>query len=203
MVMGSVVMVSWEGPRRRVTAVIGAVLIVGVAFILAGLRPSLPIIALSAFSMYFAVPLANGYDLAIWQSTSAAEVQGRLLATRNMVITGVLPLAFGIAGPLGDRVFSRMLTTPEQAGWLGAVIGVGPGRGLAFFMVILGFLVLAVGFAASTSRTIRNVEGPEGAYAAAVRATDRAPEGCGQGTDCDAVPSDRDGVAATMEQSHV
>jgi DHA3 family macrolide efflux protein-like MFS transporter len=159
MVAGSITMITWRGPRRRVTAVIVCAALIGVGMVIVGVRPYLPLIAAGTFLMYFALPLAVGYDQAIWQTRCKAEIQGRMFAIRAMALTAVQPLAFAIAGPLADHWFTPL--AQSSAGgteWWTVIAGEGPGRGVALMMVLLGSIVIAVAVVGANSRRLLSVE---------------------------------------------
>ncbi len=139
MLLGSVTMSLWGGPQRRVLGILGAMLLQGTLLTLGGLRESLPVIAGVAFAFLFLNPVVNTCSQAIWQSKVAPELQGRVFAIRRMVAMSAMPLAFALAGPLADRVFEPLLAPGGAlAETVGAVIGVGKGRGIAFLFMLLG-----------------------------------------------------------------
>lgn len=139
MLLGSVTMSLWGGPQRRVFGILGAMLLQGILLTLGGLRESLPLIAGAAFAFLFMNPVVNTCSQAIWQSKVAPEVQGRVFAIRRMVAMSAMPLAFALAGPLADRVFEPLLAPGGAlAETVGAVLGVGKGRGIAFLFLLLG-----------------------------------------------------------------
>ena len=78
----------------------------------------------------------------------APEAQGRVFATRAVIMQ--LASAFGllIAGPLADRVFEpAMQPSGFLAAIFGPIIGTGAGAGMALLYAIssLGLLLVAIG----------------------------------------------------------
>jgi MFS transporter, DHA3 family, macrolide efflux protein len=145
MLVGSVLISAWGGPRKRMRMIFGFQLVIGLCFILAGLRPSAGLITVAAFFFFFSLPLVNGSSQAIWQSKIAPEVQGRVFAVRRMIAWSSLPLSYMAAGPLAEYVFEPLLTKGGPlASTVGRVIGVGPGRGIGFLFIILGGLTLLI-----------------------------------------------------------
>ena len=70
-----------------------------------------------------------------------------------------IPLAFLIAGPLADNVFEPLLAVDGPlANSVGQIIGVGPGRGMAFMLVVFGIAIIAIAIAAYQYRPLRNIE---------------------------------------------
>ena len=125
----------WGGPRRRVLAVlfggIGACLL-GILWL--GLGGGILFWAIGSFFFAFFEPFVESGNLAIWQSVVEADVQGRVLSARQLLVQ--TPYLFGIliSGPLADLIGIEMLMV--VAGCAGA-------------------LIFLVGF---TSRSIRQVE---------------------------------------------
>jgi len=150
MVVGSLVMSGWGGPKRRVNAVLGFEMLAGASIVLAGIGRSAALVAVATFVFSFSVATTLACSQAIWQSKIEPGVQGRVFAVRRMIAWSILPFAYVIAGPLADKVFTPLLVVGGPlAGTVGRVIGVGPGRGIGLLFVVMGtFVVLisAVGF---------------------------------------------------------
>lgn len=160
MLIGSIVMSAWGGPKRRINAVIGFIGLSSLGLLLIGLQPSVVLIGVGFLLMLFCIPLASGPSQAIFQSKVALDVQGRVFAIRAMISRSMMPIAYLLAGPLADQVFGPILS---EGGALastpvGALLGVGPGRGIGL-MFVLSALTLAVAtvFAYASPR-IRRVE---------------------------------------------
>jgi hypothetical protein len=159
MFTGSVVMSLWGGPKRRIHGVLNFELFSGFCFLLIGLRPWAPLVAIGAFCAHFTIAIINGSNQAIWQSKVAPEVQGRVFAMQQMVSNSLKPLAFLLAGVLADRVFEPLLADDGVlAGNVGQVIGTGPGRGIACIFLIMGLIKMLVSFGAYLYPRIRLVE---------------------------------------------
>lgn len=159
MLAGTLVMGVWGGPRRRVRGIFIGLLVQALILLAGGWSPSLALVGTAAFVFLFAMPIVNGCSQAIWQSKVPAALQGRVFAVRRMVALSSLPVAYFLAGPLADRVFEPLLAPGGAlAGSLGAVIGVGPGRGIGFLFMLLGVLVMACLFFASSYQRLRVVE---------------------------------------------
>lgn len=157
MLVGSIVMSVWGGPRRRVNGILGFLVLGGLLLAAMGLRASVPLILSLTFGYLFFLPIINGSSQAIWQSKVEPDVQGRVFAIRQMVATCSMPLSFLLAGPLADYVFEPLLTPGGAlAGSAGRVLGVGPGRGIGLLLVVLGLImVLAVALASRYPRLRR------------------------------------------------
>jgi len=141
--IGSLVMAAWGGPKRRVSGILCFGLLLGICIVLAGLRPSIPLITAAAFFGFFCFPLIGGCSEALLQSKVALDVQGRVFAVQGMITSSSLPLAYLVAGPLADNVFEPLLASGGLlSGNIGIIIGVGAGRGIALLIIVLGILLI-------------------------------------------------------------
>ena len=159
LLLGSILMGIWGGPKRRIYGILGFGLLVALGLILAGIRPSAPLIAAANFVILFAAPIVNGCSQAIWQSKTPPEIQGRVFALRMMIAWSITPLAYLAAGPLSDKVFEPLLSDRGfLAGSIGQIIGVGKGRGIGLLFIIVGVLAAIVAIAGFLSRRLRLME---------------------------------------------
>ncbi len=141
MLLGTLVMSAWGGPKRRIHGVLAFLMISGVFQMLLGVSPSLVLIAIAGFGAMFTMPIINGSSQAIWQTKVAPDVQGRVFAVRRMIAWSAMPLAYLVAGPLADRVFNPLLVEGGAlAASVGQVLGVGPARGTGLLFVVTGLL---------------------------------------------------------------
>jgi MFS family permease len=120
-IVGGGLLSLWGGPRRRIHGVllggIGACLL-GIAWL--GLSRAILFWAVGSFFFSFFEPFVEGGNLAIWQSKVEADVQGRVLSARQLLVQIPYLLGIFIAGPLAEgwtvtRVF-------VMAGVCGALI---------------------------------------------------------------------------------
>ncbi len=159
MLLGTLVMSVWGGPKRRIHGVLGGMAISGLFIMLFGIRPWIPLIGIAGFGAMFFSPIINGSSQALWQSKVAVDVQGRVFAVRRMIAWSVMPLAYVLAGPLADRVFNPLMAEGGAfADSLGRVLGVGEGRGIGLFIVAIGFLSILVSLSGYFNPRIRQVE---------------------------------------------
>lgn len=182
MLAGSVLMMTWGGPGRRVHGILGFGFLLGLFTLLTGLRPSPALVAATSFGMFFTLPFIGGCDMAIWQAKTSPDVQGRVFATRRMVALSTVPVAYLLAGPLADRVFKPLLVPGGPlAESLGPVFGVGPGRGLGLLFVAVGAAVMLVASLSYLIPRIRDVEESLPDAALQPPGGEPAPEGVGEG----------------------
>jgi MFS transporter, DHA3 family, macrolide efflux protein len=160
MLIGTLVMSAWGGPKRRVYGILGFLMLQGMFLMLMGLRPSLTLMAVAGFGLMFCMPIVNGCSQALWQTKVPPDLQGRVFAVRRMIAWSVIPLAYVLAGPLNDFVFNPLLVEGGAlAGSVGLVIGTGLGRGTGLLFILIGFLtMLVVVWRGWLNPRVRNVE---------------------------------------------
>jgi MFS family permease len=159
MLAGTLVMGLWGGPRRRIYGIFAGMLVESLVLWVGGCRPSLLLVTAAAFLYLFFSPMVIASSQAIWQSKVPLALQGRVFSVRRMVAQLSAPMAYLLAGPLADRVFEPLLSPGGAlAGSVGALVGVGKGRGIGFLFMVLGALMLAVLGFLFTYRPLRNVE---------------------------------------------
>ncbi|MBQ1017583.1 amino acid adenylation domain-containing protein [Micromonospora sp. D93] len=155
MLVGSVLMGVWGGTARRTTGILASVVLLGASLLTVGLHPSPLFPALGLFGMGLATALVNTHWLAIVQAKVGLELQGRVLSMGQMLSWLMVPAGFLSAGPLAEHVFAP-LVSPD--GLLAAVVGTGPGRGMALAAIVAGLCSLALAAVGIAYRPIRDVE---------------------------------------------
>jgi MFS family permease len=159
MLVGSLLMSAWGGPKRRIDGVLHFELLSGLCFLLIGLRPSAWPVALGAFGAHLTIAIIYGSNQAIWQSKVPPNAQGRVFATQQMVAKSTTPLAYLTAGPLADKLFEPLLASDGPlTGSIGQITGVGPGRGIGLLFIVMGILKVAVTLGSYLYPRIRLVE---------------------------------------------
>jgi hypothetical protein len=158
--LGGALLTFWGGPKRRIRGVL-----FGVGF---GALFGQVIVGLGREPWLWAVPsligllcftVADGCNQAIWMAKVAPDVQGRVFATRRMIVQIAGPLGMLIAGPLADLVFEPgLMPGGALVGPLSGVFGTGPGAGMALLIVMTGALQAIGGLAGYASRAVRRVE---------------------------------------------
>jgi len=159
MIISTLVMSLWGGPKRRILGIFWAEILSGVAAIFLGLRPSIVMIAVSLFGMSLILPTSNANSQAIWQSKVAHDVQGRVFAIRRMIAFSIEPIAVILAGPLAEKVFEPlMMPGGSMVDLFGGLIGVGQGRGIGLMFVLSGVIYILVSSVILIHPRIRRVE---------------------------------------------
>ncbi|MGI5160663.1 non-ribosomal peptide synthetase/MFS transporter [Microbispora sp. CA-102843] len=150
--LGGLTMAVWGGPAKwRFRGVLVSTLAVAAGSVVTGLRPSLIVIGVGAFSLTYFLTLMNAMYSTIVQIKVPYRYHGRVFALNTLVAWSTLPIGMGLVAPLGAALFDPMLAPGGAlAPTVGALIGVGPGRGVAFL-----YLVCALGMAAVVAGALR------------------------------------------------
>ncbi|UCF27192.1 MAG: hypothetical protein JSW42_11175, partial [Chloroflexota bacterium] len=159
-VAGGLIMSAWGGTKKKIHGVLAGWAIAGLfGTTLIGVGNGLPMWALGAFIGAGTVPLINSSNQAIWQAKVAADLQGRVFATRRLIAWFVTPIATLIVGPLADLIFEPAMSEPSflsaNFDWL---VGVGAGAGMALIIVFCGLAMTGVGLGGYGVRVVRDVE---------------------------------------------
>jgi MFS transporter, DHA3 family, macrolide efflux protein len=159
LVVGSIVMGAWGGPKAKVRGMLGLMAVGGVGLIIAGLKPD-PIVAVGGSMLLMAVvPIVNGTSQTLWQTKIAPGIQGRVFSTRRMVAQIATPIAFIAAGPVADGVFEPLLMPDGAlADSVGRIWETGVGRGSALLISCVGVAVILLAGLAWLTPAIRNIE---------------------------------------------
>jgi MFS transporter, DHA3 family, macrolide efflux protein len=155
---GAAVTVS-SGPRRRVRSVLIASAVMAVATVAIALRPNVPLIAASAFVIMGALVYIATTHQVIWQTKVDRGLMGRIMALIGLV--GLVPQLFGniIAGVAADRVFVPWVGAEHvDSPVIAAIVGQGPGRGIALLLVFVGLVIAVCTAVAALSPRLRGLE---------------------------------------------
>ncbi|GAA3826866.1 hypothetical protein GCM10022226_54620 [Sphaerisporangium flaviroseum] len=143
--LGGLALTVWGGPRRRrLYGMMLCTLGLSACCLVTGVQPSLVTIAAGAFGMAFSLTVVNGIYTTIVQVKVPQRFHGRVFALNTLIAWSTLPIGFGLVAPYGSKLFDPLLAKGGPlADSVGAVIGVGPGRGIGL-MYILFALAMAV-----------------------------------------------------------
>lgn len=159
MLVGTILMSTWGGPKRRMWGIYVSETILGITTLLFGLRLSIPLMAVNNFFFMVAMPISNGCSQAIWQTKVAPGIQGRVFSIRRMIAFSIIPVAYLISGPLAERIFEPgMIEGGALAPTFGPLVGVGPGHGIGLIFLISGALYTLTILTLLINPRIRRVE---------------------------------------------
>jgi hypothetical protein len=157
-IVGGVAMGFWGGPRRqRLRGMLALAALLAAAAVLGGTHASVWVIGAGAFGLSAALSLVNGVYTTNVQVKVPQRYHGRVFALNTTLAWSTLPIGHGIVAPLGARLFEPLLAAGGPlSGTVGAVIGVGPGRGIAFMYIVFGLamaVLVAIGLRIPVLRT--------------------------------------------------
>jgi MFS transporter, DHA3 family, macrolide efflux protein len=159
MLVGSIVMSTWKGPRALARAALVAMVAQGLCVVALGLRPNLVLIAAAGFGIFLAIPVDQTCTLTLFQKKVPQELQGRVFSLSTMLASVSVPFGYLLAGPLADGVFEPLLARDGAlADSVGSIIGVGPGRGIAFLFCLVGLAFTAAALVGLRIRSIRDLD---------------------------------------------
>ncbi|MBB5873909.1 amino acid adenylation domain-containing protein [Allocatelliglobosispora scoriae] len=145
---GGLLMTIWGGPqRRRMTGMLVMTGLLGIACAVPGLYPSVAVVAAGTFAMTFCLTVVNGIYTTIVQVKVEQRYHARVFALNMMVAWSTLPIGIAVVGPFAVAWFDALMAPGGAlAGSVGAVIGTGPGRGIALlyvaFALVIGLLAV-------------------------------------------------------------
>jgi surfactin synthase thioesterase subunit/MFS family permease len=153
--VGGLAMAFWGGTRRRADGMIGMTIGMGLATALIGLRPEPVLMGIGLFLWWVCNALLNAHWLAILQAKVGLELQGRVVATNQMLATGLMPLGFLLTPLLLNHLFDPLV---GHAPFLQIVGGTGPDRGMGLLMITGGLLLAGWGVLGLRYRPLRHIE---------------------------------------------
>ncbi len=104
MIIGGLVLSAWGGFKRRILTSLSGIIGIGVGILMVGFAPSnlFWLLLVANFIVGMTQVFANGPLSAIFQSTVAPEMQGRVFSLISAGATAMMPLSLLIAGPVSD-----------------------------------------------------------------------------------------------------
>lgn len=142
---GGLTLAIWGGPKAKIKAIVGFSLMMGVAYELVILPPSLWILAFAAVIVMFAHGMVTGCHQVIWQHKVPLQLQGRVFATATALSLSAIPLGYLVAGLLVENVFEPWMNSPVGvAEAVAKLTGSGDGRGMAVMIALTGLVVILI-----------------------------------------------------------
>ncbi|MEL6930794.1 MAG: MFS transporter [Cyanobacteria bacterium J06600_6] len=159
MLVGSVLMSVWSGPKNRVKAIICFVGFQGLIVLIGGLKISPAVLAFGIFGYLFSQPIIVSCNQAIWQTKVPSRLQGRVFALQQTLERSLAICAYLLAGPLVDNVLNPLMADEGVvAQVIGKVVSTGMGQGVTLLLVILGVINLMVVAIAYREPRLRRLE---------------------------------------------
>jgi amino acid adenylation domain-containing protein len=144
-VVAGLVMALWGGPVRwRMRGMLLSALGYGLSATVVGILPDLRMITIGAIGMSFTLVVVNGIWLTIIHTKVPHRFHARVISLNQMVAQSVVSAGFIVAPLAGAWLEPMLLPRGELAGSVGALIGTGPGRGIALLYLICGLSLAAL-----------------------------------------------------------
>lgn len=102
MLLGGLFITMLKFKDKLVKKIYIALLLASFGIMIMGFRSSIILISLGYFIFLFSLPFASSSSNLIWQIKGPEEMQGRLFATRQMLVRLAMPLAYLLSGPIVD-----------------------------------------------------------------------------------------------------
>jgi MFS family permease len=159
LLLGGLAMTALGAPKTKAPLLIGLTLACGLFLGLHGVMPSFAFVTAMGFVMFLTLPTSASLSSSLWQRKVPADLQGRCFAMQQLVSNAATPLGYGIAGALAERLFEPwMAPGGALAGTVGALIGVGPGRGIGLLFIVMGVAMILAALVAWRSAAVRHID---------------------------------------------
>ncbi len=154
-----VLLAAWGGPERRMTGVLGGLIAAALAMMVIGFRESVLVTAFGVAFIGMSFTFMLGLSRVVWQVKVEPGFLGRVFGMR--LVFGVAAQCAGLllAAPLAEAIFEPLMAAGGGlADSIGALLGVGPGRGMGLMYEILGLVALVLAVIAFLTPGIRLLE---------------------------------------------
>ena len=159
MLVGSVLMLVWRGPKRKVIGVLWASLLASLFCVLMPIKPNIWLVGIYICIIMAIVPVANTCTQVLLQTKLPNHFQGRIFGLRQLIFGLARPCAYVAMGFLADTIFEPgMAENGMLANSLGGLYGVGIGRGIAVLISVLGLLTIIATGVAWFYRPLRRID---------------------------------------------
>lgn len=134
-------------------------MIFGVSLIFAGINTNVLWVAVFIFIAHFCWPYIQGASQAIWQAAVVHEMQGRVFATRQMILRIIQPVSLLFAGYVADHYLEPFMQNDgNPIGLIEGVFGGGSGRGAAILVSFIGVAILGLGVYFKTAKPVERLD---------------------------------------------
>ncbi|MEM1348319.1 MAG: MFS transporter [Myxococcota bacterium] len=158
-ILGGAALAVWGGPERKVSGMLGAMVVAGLATMLVGWRESEALMAFAFVLVGASFIFMIGLNRVLWQTKAAPEVLGRIFSLRVALGVGAQAIGILVAGVLAERVFEPMMAEGGAlASSAGALLGAGEGRGMALMFVLVGAALLSLALVSALLPSVRLLE---------------------------------------------
>ena len=145
--IGGITMSLWGGTTRRSEGMLFFDMLIGLAYVIMGIRPSVILVTIGIFIYGISMSLVNAHWQTLIQSKVRAELLARVFSINQLFVLPTIPLGYYFGGLLSDHIFKPLYSHhPELIDTIGWLIGTGDERGIALLFIILGIMIMAWGF---------------------------------------------------------
>jgi MFS family permease len=147
--------------KKNFVAVLACSLgLMGLFFSFLGLSTNIILLVIPGFFFFFAIPFVNSSIDVLIRNNIDNSKQGRVWSFVSVITYSGAVVAYGAGGVLADRVFNPLFLAHGifADSLLGRLVGIGPGRGIAFMFVVSGLSVLILAFFVFRSKDIKGLE---------------------------------------------
>ena len=145
--------------RKYVKTMVAGLALAGLLIALIGTTTNLIVIPIIAFLFFATLPPVNSSIEVLMRKSIPNETQGRIWGLVSFISQIGYIVAYASTGILADKVFIPLLSEGGAlAGSLGALVGVGPARGIGLQLLISGITVIVLAVVISRVKSIRRME---------------------------------------------
>ncbi|MFF0146091.1 MFS transporter [Amycolatopsis sulphurea] len=158
-IIGGFAVSAWGGPTHKVRGLLLGLLAVSVlGQIGLGLSGNIVGWCITGFLNSACVIVINTCNQVVWQVNVPTELLGKVFGGFVFLAQLSVPIAIALAGPLADHIFEPWArsASADRLGW-SALVGSGPGAGMATMLVIAGTLGTLCGVLGLMSRSLRQL----------------------------------------------
>lgn len=156
---GAILMGVWGGPERKIYAIYGAALFMGLGMFFTPMYTNIWILSLGAFLLSAAVPIFLTANIVIIQKKVETQVLGRVDGLGTIITGFCLPMGYLVAGPIAEYFFEPLMQNPnESLALLQNLYGIGKGRGVAVMISLSSLAVVFIVLVAMLLPKIRRIE---------------------------------------------
>ena len=146
MIVGSLVSGHRGVGDDRVGTFARGMLVAGGGFVVAALRPSFALLIVGVVIAVGSIPALSAAVTTIFHERVPTSMHGRMFGLRTAIGHSLEPVGAAIAGVAVARLATPAMTDGGAlAGSVGVVLGVGPGRGAALVLGLVGVSLAGVG----------------------------------------------------------
>lgn len=149
------------GIRQNLVTILSLFLgLMGLFYATLGLSTEIIWVIIPGILFFFTIPFINTCIEVLLRNSIDSAQQGRAWSLISMMTFAGSIIAFSSAGFLADHLFNPMFKQQGMMSdtFLGTIIGIGPGRGIAFIFFASGLSLICLAIAIYKSETIRGLE---------------------------------------------